>query len=162
VFLVGLNEALFPHARSLQDEAALEEERRLMYVAMTRARKLLTLSAAHFRRAFGDITRTAPSRFLEELPAGTLEAPEPGRRHAESRLLGREGLRGGGPPRPREAEFPPSTGFRPGMRVRHPTFGSGRVLSTSGEGKRLTLTIRFDRKGRKRISAAHTTLVPER
>jgi hypothetical protein len=47
------------------------------------------------------------------------------------------------------------------MRVRHPNFGSGRILSTSGEGDRLTLTIRFDRKGRKRISAAHTTLIPE-
>jgi DNA helicase-2/ATP-dependent DNA helicase PcrA len=162
VFLVGLNEALFPHARSLHDEHALEEERRLMYVAMTRARKLLTLSAAHFRRAFGDIARTEPSRFLGEIPAETVEQLD-GPRPMPGSRLGRTALGRGAEPRaPREAEPSSSTGFRPGMRVRHPSFGSGRILSTTGEGNRLTLVIRFDRKGRKRISAAHTTLVPER
>ena len=74
VFLAGLEEGLFPHSRSLNSEAAMEEERRLCYVGMTRARKRLILTWAHYRRRFGggEQERSTPSRFLSEVPANLI------------------------------------------------------------------------------------------
>lgn len=73
IFLVGMEESLFPHANSLMDDAALEEERRLAYVGMTRAKRRLYLLYANERRVFGTATSNAPSRFLRELPARVTE-----------------------------------------------------------------------------------------
>ncbi len=195
VFLAGLNEELFPHSFSAGEPEGLEEERRLMYVALTRARKTLTLTAARFRHVFGQLTFALPSRFLDEIPAELLHRTGDGDRG----LLGGTGLRSpfgrdgdalddfagygrapveprsrpagiparrGGPRRvEREPEVAPAGhaagGYRPGMRIVHPQFGSGTVLSASGKGKSLTLDIRFERAGRKKILAAYTTLVAE-
>jgi DNA helicase-2/ATP-dependent DNA helicase PcrA len=73
VFMVGLEDGLFPHSRSSDNDAELEEERRLCYVGMTRARERLFLSSAARRRVFGEYRSTEPSRFLEEVPAGLLQ-----------------------------------------------------------------------------------------
>ena len=73
VVLAGLEEGLFPHSRSRDDEAELEEERRLCYVGITRARKQLVLTSAARRRVFGEYQNTEPSRFIEEIPADLIE-----------------------------------------------------------------------------------------
>ena len=73
VVLAGLEEGLFPHSRSREDEAELEEERRICYVGITRARKQLVLTSAARRRVFGEYQSTEPSRFIEEIPADLVE-----------------------------------------------------------------------------------------
>ena len=73
VVLAGLEEGLFPHSRSRDDEAELEEERRLCYVGITRARKQLVLTSAARRRVFGEYQNTEPSRFIDEIPADLIE-----------------------------------------------------------------------------------------
>ena len=73
VVLAGLEEGLFPHSRSREDEAELEEERRLCYVGITRARKQLVLTSAARRRVFGEYQNTEPSRFIDEIPADLIE-----------------------------------------------------------------------------------------
>ena len=77
VFIAGLEEGLFPHSRSAEDEAELEEERRLCYVGMTRARKKLFLASANRRRFYGEYRASAPSRFIDEVPAELLEREVP-------------------------------------------------------------------------------------
>ena len=79
VILAGLEEGLFPHSRSRDDEAELEEERRLCYVGITRARKQLVLTSAARRRVFGEYQSTEPSRFIDEIPAGPDRTGLPGR-----------------------------------------------------------------------------------
>ncbi len=194
VFLAGLNEELFPHSFSAGEPDGLEEERRLMYVALTRARKVLTLSSARFRHVFGQLTFALPSRFLDEIPEELLRRTGDGGGGAlagagfRSRFGGDDAMEGfagyghapaeprarpaGIPARrggPRRVEREPAAapagraagGFQPGMRIVHPQFGTGTVLSASGQGKSLALDIRFERAGRKKILAAYTTLVEE-
>ncbi len=162
VFLVGLEEGLLPHSRSLVSEEGLEEERRLCYVGMTRAMERLHLSWARSRAVFGQRRLTEPSRFLEEIPAEALE---------------RTGARAGLAAAPRTAsrgrELPPwaatsagagpaaAGGFeelRPGARVRHPLFGVGTVLRREGEGDGLKLTVSFPGVGAKKLVARYAGL----
>ena len=87
VFITGLEDGLFPSLREREgasEDAALEEERRLAYVAITRARERLVLTHARTRRVWGEIRLQAPSRFLDDLPPGCLAAPRRSRRHAEA------------------------------------------------------------------------------
>src|SRR6266436_6523928 len=77
VILAGLEEGLFPHARSSEDEEELEEERRLCYVGMTRARAKLVLTGAARRRIFGEYQSSEPSRFIEEVPAELVDRIAP-------------------------------------------------------------------------------------
>lgn len=182
VFLVGLEENVFPHVRSLAHESDLEEERRLCYVAMTRARHRLFLSSCSARRQFGDFVSNEPSRFLEEIPEELLDrsesraVPVPGYRHLrEGGVWGRGGSRPragsrSGRPRPPagerrvvpdpDASDVTADDLRPGTWVRHPMFGEGRVLSREGEGQNLKLTIRFTDHGTKKILPRYTTLTP--
>ena len=160
VFLVGLEEGLLPHSRSLTGEDALEEERRLCYVGMTRAMERLHLSWARSRQVFGQRRLTAPSRFLAEIPEEGLEKSG--------------GLFRPGPAAPRRApsaaehhEFalPPaglaSSEIRPGARVRHPLFGVGTVLRREGEGDDLKVTVSFPGAGTKKLVARYAGLSPD-
>lgn len=140
VFLVGLEEGLLPHSRSSDTESGVEEERRLFYVGLTRARERVFLSHARRRLLFGSHRDAAPSRFLSEIPSSLLRregegaAPEPAR--------GRRG-----------ADGPPSRGAsaRRPRRVRHPLFGEGVVESEEGTGEDRKITARFPGHGRKKI-----------
>jgi DNA helicase-2/ATP-dependent DNA helicase PcrA len=153
VFLVGLEEGLLPHSRSLTGPDALEEERRLCYVGMTRAMARLHLSWARSRQVFGQRRISEPSRFLEEIPTERLErsgvvfsAPPRHGHHpdpAESRPRG--ALTPG--PAPAHAEL------RPGVQVRHPLFGVGTVLRRDGGGEDLKLTVSFPGVGAKKLVA---------
>lgn len=146
VYLVGLEEGLLPLTRGdeleLDDE---EEERRLFYVGMTRAKKKLVLTFARTRRLFGETRGSRPSRFLAELPR---EVVRDG-----SAQQGWDNFRAF-TPTPKPAPSPQRVdegGFRPGLRVEHPTFGRGVVLQVQASGAQTRVVVFFDRAGRKTL-----------
>ena len=167
VFLAGLEDGLLPHANSRDDVEGLEEERRLAYVGMTRARSRLALTAARTRFLFGQRQPTRLSRFLQELPVDRLEDvsestfgtdTETGRESTPARKRSTRGVvdarrRRGARIVAATVTDASGTGWRPGDRVRHGRFGTGVVLSCQGRGDHLKLVVYFDRAGRK-------TLVP--
>ncbi len=151
VFVTGLEEGLFPIGESAFDEQELEEERRLCYVAMTRARERLVLTAAASRKIYGRSHWNVPSRFIQE--AGLAQAPA----SAPSAPPMREPAAAGavvGSFDPDEAE-PQAPGrprpLRAGMRVRHPQFGEGKILDKSGSGENVKVQVLFDSGARKTI-----------
>ncbi len=176
VVIAGLEEGLFPHSRSSEDEEELEEERRLCYVGMTRAQSQLVLTSAARRRVFGEYQSTEPSRFLDEIPAELLERIAPAyssssqggftHSHYEFRTnpYGRKGRVG----RFREAteaysyenEDQSATEVRLGMRVRHAQFGVGTVISVEEQNDDLKITVRFISVGVKKLLAKYAKLVP--
>lgn len=160
VIVVGLEEGLFPIGSAAQDQDELEEERRLFYVAVTRARKKLCLTNCERRYRFGELSYPTPSRFLNEIDDEHLEfASTAIRPSAMGRSVGSLSMRK--QERPRQStmidEIPPddysqdSNELRTGVMVVHPTFGQGRVESIDGSGERTTLTVRFERVGRKQL-----------
>ncbi len=154
VFLVGLEEGLLPHSRSLSGEDALEEERRLCYVGMTRAMDRLHLSWARSRQVFGQRHVAEPSRFLEEIPEESLERSG-GLRHVPSRG-GEAAARWARPVATTaavNAAGAPAGAMRPGVRVRHPLFGVGTVLRSEGNGDDLKVTVSFPGVGAKKLVA---------
>jgi DNA helicase-2/ATP-dependent DNA helicase PcrA len=167
VFLVGLEEGLMPHARSLESEDAIEEERRLVYVGMTRARERLHLSWAQSRQVFGQRRTSQPSRFLEEIPRDRLEVTgeEARAQYAWNRGGGRApdwSARRAPRDRPAPRPAPPPAadlkGIRPGAKVRHPMFGVGTVVRSEGAGDDLKLTVSFLGIGAKRLVARYAGL----
>jgi len=151
VFILGLEEGLLPHSSSLEDPAQLEEERRLFYVALTRAQKRVHLFHASFRRAWNAAGGGA-SRFLGEIPEDCLEWVD-GVPWVEPRPLGRRRRREEGEGRGvRDASSPI------GVRVTHPQFGEGVVVACEGRGERAKLTVEFRRAGTKKILAAFAEL----
>jgi DNA helicase II / ATP-dependent DNA helicase PcrA len=177
VFIAGLEEGLFPHSRSRDEEGELEEERRLCYVGMTRARTRLVLTSAARRRVFGDYQTTEPSRFLQEVPQELIEqAPGSTAKyqgslhpHYEFRTnpYGRGGRSGA---RPRVHEDASTTMFayeeedqsaspalRPGARVRHAQFGLGTVVSVEPLDDDARVVVRFS-IGQKTLRARYAKL----
>ncbi|BAU56650.1 ATP-dependent DNA helicase UvrD/PcrA [Halorhodospira halochloris] len=146
VFLAGMEEGLFPHYLSREDSARLEEERRLCYVGMTRARQRLLLTHAQRRRLHGRDQMTSPSRFLSEIPDRYIELIRP-----HMRVSRNDGLRDSGdtrqasvsPVSPKFSDEPPE-GFSIGSRVRHSKFGEGVIMSSEGRGDNARLQVRFD------------------
>ena len=169
VTIAGLEEGLFPHSRSADDEAELEEERRLCYVGITRAQRRLVLTSAARRRVFGEYQSTDPSRFIDEIPAELVEeipstflTPQSSFSNFRANPYG-QGYRGG---RVREepaysyADEDQSVpaGLRPGVRVRHPQFGIGTVLSVEQLDDDIKLLVRFNTVGQKTLRAKYAKL----
>jgi DNA helicase-2/ATP-dependent DNA helicase PcrA len=152
VFLTGMEEGLFPHQRSIEEPGRLEEERRLCYVGMTRARERLVLTLAEVRRLHGSETYTRPSRFLGEIPEALVE-------EIRARPLLGAG-RGGREPRPAEAwgETGAAAPMRLGSRVRHATFGDGVVLDVEGRGSHARVQVNFEQAGTKWLVLAYARL----
>jgi DNA helicase-2/ATP-dependent DNA helicase PcrA len=142
VYFAGLEEELMPHARSFGDPEAIEEERRLMYVGITRARKSLTLLRAETRSQWGQTRFSRASRFLAEIPEAVLEVedktqPSPALEEKEDTEISQNFF---------EDEFSqvaPELPIAPGDRVRHRRFGAGDVLTVSGRCPALRVRIRF-------------------
>ena len=169
VIITGLEEGLFPHARVSNSDDDLEEERRLCYVGMTRARRNLHLTSAGRRRVFGEYRASEPSRFLDEVPAELMQRYDvvgygSTSRHSDF------GMRAGGY-RERfggrkaslvedEDQSRPATGFSLGMRVRHPQFGAGQVIGVEPHGDDVKVTVRFASVGAKRLLARYAKLEP--
>jgi DNA helicase II / ATP-dependent DNA helicase PcrA len=163
VFLPGLEDGLLPHARGSEDERELEEERRLCYVGITRACRQLYLSSAARRRVFGEYQSTRLSRFLEEIPAELVEVVEAPSVSAFRRAPAQRGPYGLSRTSGRVREEPAAYSYededqsipelRPGMRVRHPMFGVGTVVSVHPDATDLKLIVRFPSVGQKRLVA---------
>ncbi len=172
VMICGLEEGLFPHSRSSDDEAELEEERRLCYVGITRAQRRLVLTSAARRRVFGEYQSAEPSRFLDEIPAGLLEDVPSSFVSAYSSSFSqyRSAQPGkGGSYRGRAKEETPtyryededqsaSSGLKPGLRVRHPQFGIGTVLSVEPLEDDVKVIVRFVSVGQKTLRAKFARL----
>jgi DNA helicase-2/ATP-dependent DNA helicase PcrA len=176
VFLSGLEERLFPHAMSVGSDEDIEEERRLCYVAMTRAKQRLLMTHARFRRIQGVLIPNPASRFIGEIPAEVIEEIAPpagyslgeptasasGSRDAYGSSAARVARRRREPPPPvppRAASLEPcEDGYDIGAHVTHPRFGGGRILDREGKGKNLKLTIDFREHGRKKILPSYTRL----
>jgi len=138
VYLIGLEEGLLPHANAIDSKREMEEERRLCYVAMTRARKRLTLTAAQSRMLQGHDERRAASRFIKEIPPGKLDFLMGGKTApAKGRPAGVAVSADAGAP-------PAGDAIKTGTKVRHPRFGKGHVLYTQGSGATMKIRIRFD------------------
>jgi DNA helicase-2/ATP-dependent DNA helicase PcrA len=153
VFLTGLEEGVFPHARSLEDRKEMQEERRLAYVGVTRARKRLYISRAASRLQFGTPQMNPASRFLDELPDVLIDWRRTGRD------LSRRPSAGGRGAAPALAEVAgkarrtagPVMQLDPGEKVLHPKFGLGTVVSTAGAGEKAEAHIDFGSEGVKRL-----------
>jgi DNA helicase-2/ATP-dependent DNA helicase PcrA len=148
VFLTGLEEGVFPHARSMNDAEEVEEERRLCYVGLTRARDRLYLSYAVHRRIHG-YGVGEPSRFLREMPEthlSLLNASRPEPQFAEARVVPRY--------EPQEEQWP----IKVGARVRHARFGEGLVVGVERDGEDVIVTVGFASVGRKRLSLQYAHL----
>jgi DNA helicase-2/ATP-dependent DNA helicase PcrA len=159
VFLAGLEEGLLPHSRSVAGEAreALEEERRLCYVGMTRAMRRLHLSWAQSRMLFGQRRVSEPSRFLTEIPREGMVVTGDSR---PAFLAARPRWRDDNGEKPASPPPSGSASFRPGARVRHPLFGVGTVLRSDGAGDDLKVTVSFAGIGAKRLVARYAGLEP--
>ncbi|MDP9419232.1 MAG: DNA helicase PcrA [Actinomycetota bacterium] len=176
VFLTGLEEGVFPHQRSLTEPGELEEERRLAYVGITRARERLYVTSAWRRSLFGATQYNPPSRYLRELPETLVKTvgeggpggPSTARRPAWNGGAEPEGRVFGGRPRIVEsalqaAQPPASTGaealgLRVGDDVRHRKWGEGVVLELTGAGDKAEALVRFPSVGEKRLLLCWTPL----
>ncbi|NDA82369.1 MAG: DNA helicase PcrA [Actinobacteria bacterium] len=149
VFLTGMEEGVFPHSRTLGEKKELEEERRLAYVGLTRARERLYLSRAEYRSAWGAPNYNPPSRFLEEIPEELIDWNKSASGFATPPIT-RKKLTSTPPPR---ATGKQSSGLQLsiGDRVSHDTFGLGTVIAVSGEGEKAEATINFGTYGEKRL-----------
>ena len=196
VFLVGMEEGLFPHQQQSSSDSAIEEERRLCYVGMTRARTQLYLSWTAFRRTFslGSETgeRNKPSRFLQEIPTALMrmekatigeKQPNDWQRYPpyQPKVLSGSSYNGKtfntktsvaqflddlAQKKVLEEPTPSSTrrsamdsGFGPGTRVRHPKFGTGRVMSAEKQGRDVKLVVQFDLYGYKKLLQSFSKLI---
>ncbi len=190
VFLTGLEEGICPHSRSLLEEKGIEEERRLCYVGMTRARKSLTLSRAVYRRIFGNEQRmhaSLPSRFLAEIPSELVDTvpgslseigekrryeADPEYSHSPEEFLRR--VRSGPSPMVsgQRRQSSGSSFSRPaikrgtdsnpmlGRKVRHPTYGTGTVVSVEGDDDDRKVSVSFPGRGTKKFVERYAQLEP--
>jgi DNA helicase-2/ATP-dependent DNA helicase PcrA len=153
VFLVGLEDGLLPTQRSVEDPARLEEERRLAYVGITRARERLVLCYAESRRQYGSETLQRPSRFLEELPAKLITEVRPRARISRPVYTpAAQSMRG-------HADLDEDLPIKLGQRVRHARFGEGVVVSAEGSGSHTRIQVNFADVGAKWLVAAYANLI---
>ena len=153
VFITGLEESLFPHEQSAHEENGLEEERRLMYVAITRARRRLYLSHAQSRMLHGQIRYSLPSRFLDELPEQVLlnlNRRDSAYPSGVQQTTGRYGT-----PAPGN-----DTGYKVGQSVAHAKFGTGIIIDFEGRGADARVQVKFRDAGTKWLALAYAKLSP--
>jgi DNA helicase-2/ATP-dependent DNA helicase PcrA len=151
VFLCGMEDGLFPHQRSVADPDGLEEERRLCYVGITRAKQALYVTYAEQRRLHGMDSFSQPSRFIAEIPEELVEEIRPKvqvSRPVSSRSLGRS------------KSISPGTdmGVRLGQRVRHGKFGDGVILNCEGQGAHARVEVNFETAGTKWLVLSYANL----
>ncbi|MET0159064.1 MAG: 3'-5' exonuclease, partial [Acidimicrobiales bacterium] len=172
VFVVGMEDGVFPHMRSMGEPDELEEERRLAYVGLTRAQQRLHLTHAWSRMLYGTTQYNPPSRFLDEIPAELVESIE-GNRRGSRRTAGASRWEGSRPdpgagrdriveqamaPRGPEPSGADSLGLRIGDDVRHAKWGEGVILDIEGQGDKTEAVVRFPDIGEKRLLLAWAPL----
>lgn len=147
VFISGVEEGLFPHEQSMYENSGLEEERRLMYVAVTRARQRLYLSYAQSRMLHGQVRYGIPSRFLDEIPEELLK-------RLNSKPTEKNYATGGNYQASSTNNYP----YKIGQSVRHSKFGEGVVVSYEGNASNLVIKINFGREGLKSLAMEYAKL----
>ena len=147
VFIVGLEEGLFPSSMSMEEPGRLEEERRLCYVGITRARQQLVLTYAESRRQYGSDSYNPPSRFIGEIPAELIAEVRP-------RAMVTQPLRSV----TQTNDFKEDTGIQIGTRVAHEKFGEGVVLDCEGKGASARVQVHFEDAGSKWLVLAYANL----
>ena len=154
VFLAGMEEGLFPHKMSMDNIAGLEEERRLCYVGITRAKEKLYLSYAESRRLHGDVTLCRPSRFIKEIPSSLIDEirlkSTIKRMGSQNSTTSNNQVRG-------HIDIP-KTELSLGQRVLHGKFGEGVVLNYEGQGSNARVQVNFDSKGSKWLVLSYANL----
>jgi DNA helicase-2/ATP-dependent DNA helicase PcrA len=155
VFLTGMEEGLFPHSNSVTEDGGVEEERRLCYVGITRAREKLHLTCSISRRSFGNRAYNPHSRFLDEIPAELMEG--------YTVQIGSDTAEGGGSTTPFLDDLPADEiqaafSYRLGDRVKHSVFGAGLVIKARPDGMDQRLTVSFINYGRKELIASKALL----
>ena len=160
VFIAGMEEGLLPHFRAIEampDRTQMEEERRICYVGMTRARDRLFLTRARRRFMYGSIRAHPASRFLADIPNEEVSAPGGEARRGDT--MSPRGLRAAAAAR-REEDFEAQPGFSPGDRVRHSTFGVGVVIAVALQGGDQQVTVAFPDQGVKKLLQSFARLEP--
>ncbi|VXD04793.1 DNA-dependent ATPase I and helicase II [Pseudomonas sp. 8Z] len=153
VFLVGMEEGLFPHKMSLEEPGRLEEERRLAYVGITRAMQKLVISYAETRRLYGSETYNKVSRFVREIPAPLIQEVRLSNsvsRPVSTTSMGGSSLFAG--------SAVPQTPFSLGQRVQHSLFGEGTILNFEGAGAQARVQVNFENEGSKWLMLAYAKL----
>jgi DNA helicase-2/ATP-dependent DNA helicase PcrA len=149
VFLIGMEEHIFPHQRSLDHDREIEEERRLAYVGITRAQERLILSRAKTRTLYGQTHANPPSRFLQEIPAQYLHVVQTTEKQQK-------------PMQRRQKQVlrtaPPSTDWKEGDRVKHRMWGVGVIVQVRGENEQMELDVAFANQGVKRLLALYAPI----
>ncbi|MCH7538386.1 MAG: DNA helicase II, partial [Proteobacteria bacterium] len=153
VFMCGMEDGLFPHQRSLADPDGLEEERRLCYVGITRAKQTLYISYAEQRRLHGVDNYAQPSRFIAEIPDECIEEIRP-------RVQVSRPLRSTSPMRRKNRSVAPGNklGIHLGQRVRHNKFGDGVILNCEGQGAHARVEVNFETAGTKWLVLSYANL----
>jgi DNA helicase II / ATP-dependent DNA helicase PcrA len=152
VFLTGMEEGIFPHSRTLGDPEELQEERRLAYVGLTRARENLFITRAEYRSSWGAPNYNAPSRFLSEIPDSVIEWNEVQEKASPISSSNRSSIRRNfAAPKPTGKSSSNTMQLEVGERVSHDTFGLGTVVAVTGAGDRAEATINFGSFGEKRL-----------
>lgn len=177
VFITGMEEGIFPHSNSLQREQDIEEERRLMYVAITRARKELTVCLAIERSQFGKVESNKPSRFIKEIPEEVLMQLDK-RSGAKTRAeqFAKAARSAGQPYRGQQKKdyedgkgtaevakklsHDPTDPLAVGKKVKHTKFGIGTVKAREGQGEDLSIEVDFGPHGRRRLVVKYAKLTP--
>lgn len=149
VFIVGMEEELFPHKMSMEAGGELEEERRLCYVGMTRAQHKLYLSYADIRYLHGMEKFNLPSRFIKEIPEELIDRVRPSVKITPARSF-----------KFAEVETTSVAGFQLGQRVKHPHFGLGIIVGAEGSGEHTRIQVKFDQNGAKWLIASFAKLEP--
>jgi len=150
VFLTGMEDGIFPHSRTLGEKDEIEEERRLAYVGLTRARQRLYISRAEYRSTWGAPNYNPPSRFLDEIPEEVIEWRNQSRTSVSPSLVKRTRTATTPPPRA-TGKKSVAMELAVGERVSHDTFGLGTVVAVAGAGDKAEATINFGQYGEKRL-----------
>ena len=159
VFLTGMEDGIFPHARTLDDPKEIEEERRLAYVGLTRAEKRLYISRAEYRLTFGTPKYNPGSRFLDEIPTTLIEWKNETRSSSSSGVSGLRRRTPTTPPPRATGKTSSAMVLEVGQRVSHDTFGLGTVVALAGEGDKSEATINFGQYGEKRLLLRYAPVV---
>jgi DNA helicase-2/ATP-dependent DNA helicase PcrA len=152
VFLVGMEEGLFPHQRSSEEPGRMEEERRLCYVGITRAREQLVVTSAEVRRLFGNESYNMLSRFVREIPDELIQEIRPRASFSRPRVQESASLY--------RERTEVDTGLFVGQRVNHASFGDGVVLNLEGQGPQSRVQVNFEAAGSKWLIASLANLQP--